>query len=81
MQLGVELLLYVILDDHLEKPGLFVVEPPRLVEIKPSINIITSVDWEEEVSFYGVTKVVVSLGNKIINIYISFYLCIYIFLI
>ena len=46
-----ELILYVILDDHLEKPRVFVVEPPQLGEIEPSIDVITSVDWEEEVSF------------------------------
>ena len=51
MQPQAELTLYAVLDDHLEKPWVFVVPPPRLGEIDPSIDVITSVDWEEEVSF------------------------------
>ena len=51
MQPEAELTLYAILDDHLEQPWVFVVEPPRLGQIEPSIDVITSVDWEEEVSF------------------------------
>ena len=35
----------------IEKPWVFVVEPPRPLEIEPCIDFITSVDWEEEVSF------------------------------
>ena len=51
MQPQVELTIDAILDNHLEKPWIFVVEAPRLGESEPSINIITLVDWEEEVSF------------------------------
>ena len=51
MQPKAELTLYAILDDHLEQPWVFVIEPPRLGEIEPPIDVITSVDWEEEVSF------------------------------
>jgi hypothetical protein len=51
MQPEPELTLYAILDDHLEKPWVIVIEPPRLGDIEPSIDVITSVDWEEEVSF------------------------------
>ena len=51
MQTEAELTLYDILDDHLEQPRVFVVEPPRLGEIETSIDVMTSVDCEEEVSF------------------------------
>ena len=50
VQVEAELTLSAILDDYLEKPWVFVVEPPRLCEIEPCIDFITSVDWEEEVS-------------------------------
>jgi len=51
VQVEAELTLSAILDDYLEKPWVFVVEPPRPREIEPCIDFITSVDWEEEVSF------------------------------
>ena len=51
MQVEAELTLSAILDDYLEKPWVFIVEPPRPHEIKPCIDVIISVDWEEEVSF------------------------------
>ena len=51
MQVEAELTLSAIVDDHLEKPWVFVVEPPRLCEIEPCNDVITSVDWKEEVSF------------------------------
>jgi len=35
MQPEAELTLYAILDDHLEQPWVFVIEPPRLGEIAP----------------------------------------------
>jgi len=51
MEPQVERSLYAILSDHQEKSWVFVVEPPRLRKIEPSIDVITSVDEEEEVSF------------------------------
>ena len=51
MQVEVEPTLSTILNDYLEKSWIFVVESPRLGDIEPCIDVITSVDWEEEVSF------------------------------
>ena len=43
MQAKNELSLYTILDDHLGKSSVFVIEPPQLSEIESSINVITLV--------------------------------------
>ena len=50
MQVKAELTLSVVLDDYLEKPAVFVVEPPRLGDVERCVDVITSVDWKEEVS-------------------------------
>ena len=56
MEVEAELTLSAILDDYLEKLWVFVVKPPRPPDIEPCIDFITSIDWEEEVSFLRSAK-------------------------
>jgi len=56
------------LDDYLEKLWVFVIESPQPREIEPYIDVITSVDWEEEISFsiYFILFVLFYIFNLIV---------------
>ena len=61
--------MYAIIDDYLDIPWVFIVEPPRVHDVEKPVALIAPVSWEEEV--YYLRKIDVRCTRYTISTYIN----------